>query len=134
MNTPLISLSNVTYSYPNTTKPALRDMSLEVEEGEFLLVAGVSGSGKSTLLRLFNGLVPHFYGGELSGSIQVAGLDPVELGPGEMSGAVGLVFQDPEAQFVAEVVEDEMAFALENAGLPLPMPPRPLKFFGEDVA
>jgi energy-coupling factor transporter ATP-binding protein EcfA2 len=119
MNTPIISLSNVTYSYPNTAKPALRDMSLEVEEGEFLLVAGVSGSGKSTLLRLFNGLVPHFYGGELSGSIRVAGLDPVELGPGEMSSAVGLVFQDPEAQFVAEVVEDEMAFALENAGLPL---------------
>ncbi|MEO5952329.1 MAG: ATP-binding cassette domain-containing protein, partial [Chloroflexia bacterium] len=58
-------------------------------------------------------------GGELSGTVRVAGLDPVEQGPGEMSSLVGLVFQDPEAQFVAEVVEDEMAFALENAGLPL---------------
>ncbi|MGA7732199.1 MAG: ABC transporter ATP-binding protein, partial [Chloroflexia bacterium] len=119
MNTPLISLSNVTYTYPGTARPALREFSLEIEEGEFLLVAGVSGAGKSTLLRLFNGLVPHFYGGELSGGVRVADRDPVELGPGEMSSTVGLVFQDPEAQFVAEVVEDEMAFALENAGLPM---------------
>ena len=119
MNKPLISLSNVTYTYPGTARPALRELSLEIEEGEFLLVAGVSGAGKSTLLRLFNGLVPHFYGGELGGEVRVAGRDPVELGPGEMSSTVGLVFQDPESQFVAEVVEDEMAFALENAGLPL---------------
>ncbi len=120
MNTPLISLSNITYTYPGTTNPALRDLTLQVEEGEFLLVAGVSGAGKSTLLRLFNGLVPHFYGGELAGTIRVTERDPVALGPGEMSSDVGLVFQDPEAQFVAEIVEDEMAFALENAGLPLP--------------
>jgi energy-coupling factor transport system ATP-binding protein len=109
----------VTYTYPGATQPALRDFSLDVAEGEFLLVAGMSGAGKSTLLRLLNGLVPHFYGGALSGNISVAGHDPVERGPGEMSDVVGLVFQDPEAQFVAEIVEDEMAFAMENAGLPL---------------
>lgn len=116
-----ISLRDVTYTYPGAGQPALRDFSLDVEEGEFLLVAGVSGAGKSTLLRLFNGLVPHFYGGELSGSISVAGRDPVEIGPGEMSDTVGLVFQDPETQFVAEMVEDEMAFAMENAALPMPV-------------
>jgi energy-coupling factor transport system ATP-binding protein len=116
-----ISLRDVTYTYPGAAQPALRDFSLDVEEGEFLLVAGVSGAGKSTLLRLVNGLVPHFYGGELSGSISVAGRDPVEWGPGEMSDTVGLVFQNPEAQFVAEMVEDEMAFALENAALPMPV-------------
>src|SRR5437588_3637534 len=116
---PEISLENVTYIYPGSTLSALRDISLVVEEGEFLLVAGVSGSGKSTLLRLLNGLVPHFYGGELSGRITVVGRNPVRVGPGEMSDAVGFVFQDPEAQFVAEMVEDEVAFALENAGLPL---------------
>ena len=119
MNQPLISLNNVTYTYPSAKQPALRDLSLEVEAGEFLLVTGVSGAGKSTLLRLFNGLVPHFYGGHLSGSVRVAGRDPIALGPGEMSDTVGLVFQDPEAQFVAEIVEDELAFALENAGLPM---------------
>jgi len=117
--TPIISLNNITYRYPAAERPALRDFSLEVDEGEFLLVTGVSGAGKSTLLRLLNGLVPHFYGGEVSGSVTVAGCDPVAVGPGEMSDTVGLVFQDPEAQFVAEMVEDEMAFAMENAGLPL---------------
>ena len=115
---PIISMENVTYTYPGTTQPALMDFSLQVEEGEFLLVVGASGAGKSTMLRLVNGLVPHFYGGELSGRIEVAGRDPVEVGPGEMSDTAGMVFQDPEAQFVAEVVEDEMAFAMENAGLP----------------
>src|SRR5688500_8881444 len=115
----IIRMDNVTYTYPGTSRPALRDFSLQVEEGEFLLVVGVSGAGKSTMLRLVNGLVPHFYGGELSGDIKVGGRDPVESGPGEMSDTVGMVFQDPEAQFVAEVVDDEMAFAMENAGLPL---------------
>ncbi len=121
MNQPLISLNNITYTYPSAKQPALRNLSLDVEAGEFLLVTGVSGAGKSTLLRLFNGLVPHFYGGHLSGSVRVAGRDPIALGPGEMSDTVGLVFQDPEAQFVAEIVEDELAFALENAGLPMPL-------------
>ncbi|HKP52117.1 MAG TPA: ATP-binding cassette domain-containing protein [Chloroflexia bacterium] len=119
MSKPIISINNVTYRYPGGDGAALRDFSLDVEEGEFLLVAGVSGAGKSTLLRLLNGLVPHFYGGEVAGSVMVAGKDPVKLGPGEMSEVVGLVFQDPEAQMVAERVEDEVAFGMENAGLPL---------------
>ena len=119
ISSPIIIMENVTYTYPGTSQPALHDFSLQVEEGEFLLVVGASGAGKSTMLRLVNGLVPHFYGGELSGSVRVGGRDPVELGPGEMSDTAGMVFQDPEAQFVAEVVDDEMAFAMENAGLRL---------------
>src|SRR5436190_11318740 len=115
----IVAVENASYRYPGAAQIALHDFTLHVDEGEFLLVTGVSGAGKSTLLRLLNGLVPHFYGGELSGVIEVAGRDPVECGPGEMSDTVGLVFQNPEAQFVAEVVEDEIAFALENAGLPL---------------
>ncbi|MDQ3930047.1 MAG: energy-coupling factor ABC transporter ATP-binding protein, partial [Chloroflexota bacterium] len=121
MDRPIIDIEKVTYTYPGATRPALLDFSLRVAEGEFLLVTGASGAGKSTLLRLLNGLVPHFYGGVLSGNIRVGERDPVEIGPGEMSDTVGLVFQDPEAQFVAEAVEDEMAFAMENAGLPLPL-------------
>src|SRR5689334_5371218 len=103
-----ISLENVTYTYPGAARPSLQNVFLQIEEGEFLLVTGASGSGKSTLLRLLNGLVPHFHGGTLSGGIMVAGRNPALAGPGDMSEVVGLVFQDPEAQFVAEVVEDEI--------------------------
>ena len=97
--------------------PILRDLTLEIEEGEFLLVMGPSGAGKSTLLRCLNGLVPHFYGGTVAGRVRVDGRDPVALGPRGMADLVGFVLQDPEAQFVVDKVEDELAFALENQGL-----------------
>jgi energy-coupling factor transport system ATP-binding protein len=96
----------------------LREVSLELEAGQFVLVIGASGSGKSTLLRCINGLVPHFSGGKLTGRVTVDGLDTREHPPRDMASIVGFVFQNPEAQFVTERVEDELAFALENAGVP----------------
>ena len=114
----MISLRDVTYTYPNTEVPVLCDLSLEVKEGDFLLVIGASGAGKSTLLRCLNGLIPHFYGGVLRGEIRVTGRDPVAEEPRGMSDLVGFVFQDPEAQFVVDSVEDELAFAMENHNLP----------------
>ena len=114
----LITIDHLTYTYPHAAQPAIQDASLAVDEGEFLLLAGESGAGKSTLLRALNGLVPHFYGGRISGQVRVAGHDPVAEGPATMSAIVGLVFQDPEAQVVADTVEDELAFGMENAGLP----------------
>ncbi len=113
----MIKFDRVTYRYPGTEASILEGLSLDVEEGEFLLVIGPSGSGKSTLLRCLNGLVPHFYGGTIDGRIKVAGRDPMALGPQGMADAVGFVFQDPEAQFVVDKVEDEIAFALENAAI-----------------
>lgn len=114
----MIRLERLTYTYPNGPHPALADATLHIAEGEFVLVAGPSGAGKSTLLRCLNGLVPHFTGGALSGSVTVAGRDPVAEGPQALSRVVGFVFQDPEAQFVVDRVEDEIAFALENAAIP----------------
>jgi energy-coupling factor transport system ATP-binding protein len=114
----MITFDRLTYTYPNTTRPALTDATLHIDEGEFALVAGPSGAGKSTLLRCLNGLVPHFTGGTLSGSVTVAGHDPIVQGPQVLSRVVGFVFQDPEAQFVVDRVEDEIAFALENAAIP----------------
>ena len=113
----MIRLEHVTYTYPDAASPALNDVSLELPEGQLILVIGPSGAGKSTLLRCLNGLTPHFSGGVLRGAIHVAGLDPVSVTPRVLSRHVGFVFQDPEAQFVTETVEDEIAFALENAAM-----------------
>jgi energy-coupling factor transport system ATP-binding protein len=113
----MIRLEHVTYTYPDAASPALNDVSLELPEGQLILVIGPSGAGKSTLLRCLNGLTPHFSGGVLRGAIHVAGLDPVSVTPRVLSRRVGFVFQDPEAQFVTETVEDEIAFALENAAM-----------------
>jgi len=113
----MISFEHLTYRYPGGSAPILRDLSFEIQEGEFLLLIGPSGAGKSTLLRCLNGLVPHFYGGTISGQVRVAGRNPLLLGPQGMADLVGFVLQDPEAQFVVDQVEDELAFALENHGL-----------------
>jgi energy-coupling factor transport system ATP-binding protein len=114
----MIQLEHLTYCYPGATQPALKDISLELPDGQLILLIGPSGAGKSTLLRCLNGLVPHFSGGVLSGRVRVAGLDPVAATPRLLSQHVGFVFQDPEAQFVTDRVEDEIAFALENAAMP----------------
>lgn len=114
----MITLSHVTYTYPDQTGPALADFSVELHPGEFVLVVGPSGAGKSTFLRSLNGLVPHFYGGQWAGVIDVMGRNPVALAPKGMADLVGFVFQDPEAQFVVDTVEDELAFAMENFALP----------------
>jgi energy-coupling factor transporter ATP-binding protein EcfA2 len=113
----MIRFDHLTYRYPGRERPVLQDLALSIEEGEFLLVMGPSGAGKSTLLRCLNGLVPHFYGGTIAGQVQVAGRNPVAAGPRGMADVVGFVLQDPEAQFVVDKVEDELAFALENQGM-----------------
>ena len=122
LHLPMISFDHVTYNYPSDNgEPsiaALHDLSLEIDEGELVLLVGPSGAGKSTFLRCLNGLVPHFYGGTLSGRVRVAGQDPVAVSPQGMASFVGMVFQDPETQFVADRVEDELAFGMENQALP----------------
>lgn len=111
-------LYDVTYCYPNAPAPALSGVDLEVADGTFALVAGPSAGGKSTLLRVFNGLVPQFYGGRFQGRVEVAGLDPLHTPSREIATRVGMVFQEPEAQSIADVVEDELAFGMEQQGVP----------------
>ena len=114
----MIHFSHFSYQYPDTAAPVLDDISLHLPEGDFVLVVGPSGAGKSTFLRSINGLVPHFYGGKVRGAVRVDGRDPVQVEPRGMSDLVGMVFQDPESGFVVDVVEDELAFALENWAFP----------------
>jgi energy-coupling factor transport system ATP-binding protein len=118
---PLITLDAVSYRYPEADQPALRDVTTTVEPGEVILLRGASGCGKSTLLRCLNGLVPHSTGGQFRGRVVVCGLDTREHPPRQLGIHIGFVFQHPEAQFVLEDVEAELAFGLENLGLPRPL-------------
>ncbi|HHY58879.1 MAG TPA: energy-coupling factor ABC transporter ATP-binding protein [Chloroflexi bacterium] len=113
----MIRLEHLTYTYPGAASPALSNISLDLPDGQLILLIGPSGAGKSTLLRCLNGLAPHFSGGAISGVVRVNGYDPVAATPRVLSQHVGFVFQDPEAQFVTDRVEDEIAFALENAAM-----------------
>ena len=118
---PLITLDAVTYRYPEAERPALSDVTTSVEPGEVILLRGPSGSGKSTLLRCLNGLVPHSTGGRFRGRVVVCGLDTRVHPPRELGAHIGFVFQHPDAQFVLEDVEAELAFGLENLGLARPL-------------
>jgi energy-coupling factor transporter ATPase len=113
---PIIETRNLTYTYPSASRQSISDVSIKVEKGEFVLITGPSGCGKTTLCRTFNGLIPHFYQGELKGEITVSGLDAAKQPTFEMAKHVGLVFQNPENQLFALSVEKDVAFGLENLG------------------
>ncbi len=115
---PLVRIESLTYRYPEGMAQSLRDLDLEIQPGELIVLAGRSGSGKTTLLRACCGLVPHYYGGEVAGAIEIAGLDVRHHGPAELGGAVGLVAQDPETQVVSTTVRGELALPLEIRGEP----------------
>jgi energy-coupling factor transporter ATPase len=114
----IIETKNLTYTYPGGTNPSISDVSMKVEKGEFVLITGPSGCGKTTLCRCFNGLIPHFYQGELKGEITVAEMDTTKHQTHEMAKSVGLVFQNPENQLFALSIEKDVAFGLENLGVP----------------
>ena len=115
---PLLQMRAFSYAYPGAAEPAVRDLELDLAEGEFAVLAGRSGCGKSTLLRACCGLVPHYHGGEASGGLEVCGLDVREHGPAELGGLVGLVGQEPETQVVSATVRGELELPLELRGEP----------------
>ena len=113
----MITFDRVTVTYPDAPKPALKEVTLQIEEGHFALVIGATGSGKSTLLRCVNGLVPHFSGGRLNGTVTVEGRSTANNRPRDLADVVGFVGQDCDSTFVADTVEDELAYAMENLAI-----------------
>jgi energy-coupling factor transporter ATP-binding protein EcfA2 len=116
----LVNLQNVTYKYPLTKTPVLQNVSLQINEGEFVAVMGPNGAGKSTLCYALAGFVPHFFKGEISGEIEVDGKKSSESTLDEWVLNVGLAFQNPFNQISGAkyTVFEEIAFGLENIGVP----------------
>ncbi len=113
----MIDFKNVSYTYPFQTEKALDGVSFFIKKGEAILCTGPSGCGKSTIIRLINGLVPHYFKGAFEGRVMISGKDNADRKIHEISRHVGTLFQDPEHQFFALNVADELAFALECQGI-----------------
>ena len=114
----MITFDNVSYRYANTDHDAVRNISFTVKPGELKIVTGASGCGKTTLMRLTNGLAPQVYGGTVTGSVTVAGKNVSQTPVAELAEDIGTLFQDPEEQFFALNVGNEIAFALRSRGVP----------------
>jgi len=116
----IVNLQNVTYKYPLTDSPALQNINLQVQEGEFVALIGPNGAGKSTLCYTLAGFVPHFFKGELTGLVEVSGNESQNSTLSEWVLNVGLAFQNPFNQISGAkyTVFEELAFGLENIGVP----------------
>ena len=114
----MIRFENVSWSYAAGQEGSIRNISLHIRKGECVLLCGASGCGKTTLTRIINGLIPHFFPGELSGRAWVAGLDPARSEVAELSDFVGTVFQNPRTQFFNTDTDSELVFGLENRAIP----------------
>ncbi len=113
---PAVEIQNLTFSYPGVTEPVLRDVSLEIEKGDFIAIVGNNGCGKSTLCRAINGLIPHFIDGKMEGHVLVDGLDTRSTSVGQLARKVGYVYQDFENQIVRPTVLDDASYSCLNYG------------------
>lgn len=112
----MLKLSDLTFSYSGAESATLKRLNLQFETGELAIICGPTGGGKTTLLRAINGLAPHFTGGNLRGRIEIAGQDITGFMPHETAHLIGYVSQEPENSFVADTVEDELSYGLEQLG------------------
>ena len=113
----MITIKNLSFQYSTEEDLVLKNINLSVHQGECILLCGKSGCGKSTLLKIINGIIPEFYQGKITGSVEVVGMNPFETEIYKISEKVGSVFQNPKTQFYTTNTTDEIAFALENYGV-----------------
>ncbi len=119
MTSPLISLRDVSITYPEASAPTSAPVSFDAHPGDVVLLTGPSGCGKSSIALTLNGLIPHDVPATLAGEVVIAGVDTRDASVAELSRSVAMVFQDPDAQIVSATVLDEVCFALENLKLPV---------------
>lgn len=113
----MIQIQKLGFSYDGSKSTALKNISMNIENGDFLGIIGASGAGKTTLSCAINGIIPHHYKGEYYGKVLVNGKDVFDTTPCDLALEVGSVFQDVESQITNTVVEDEILFGLENFGI-----------------
>jgi len=114
----IVEIKDLSYSYSASEAQTLKNVNLTIERGSFVTLTGPSGCGKTTLCRCINGLIPHFYGGEMKGDVLVSGMSIRDHEISELAKHVGFVFQNPENQLFALSAEKDIAFGLENLALP----------------
>lgn len=114
----MIYIKGLSFIYGGSKVPALDNINLHINEGEFVGIIGPTGAGKSTLTMCLNGVIPHFQNGDFYGEVRIDGKDTVENSCASLAYSVGSVFQDPESQIVSSIVEEEIAFGLENLNIP----------------
>ncbi len=116
--TKILEFDNVSFNYETEKTLALKKLNFHIDHGEFVLLCGPTGSGKTSLIRTMNGLIPHFYRGQFYGFLKIKDIDSVKSSPPELAQMVGSVFQIPDNQLFATIVEKELAFGLEQMGIP----------------
>ncbi|MDY3362146.1 MAG: ABC transporter ATP-binding protein, partial [Clostridium celatum] len=113
----MIKFDNVTFNYASSDKPAIKNVSLQIKQGELVVFCGKSGSGKSTIAKLINGLIPKVQHGDIIGDVYLDGRNISEIEMYQLSQMVGSVFQNPKTQFYNVDTTSELAFNLENQGI-----------------
>jgi len=107
------------FRYDEGNLSILKNIDLEIGQGELIVITGLSGCGKTTLTRILNGLIPHHYGGNFNGAVKLFDKNLLDYEKGELAKYIGNVFQNPSDQFFATIAEEEVAFVGENLGMPL---------------